>query len=471
MAAVSIVVFMCTLDGSIVNIALPVLEQDLNAGFASVQWVVLGYMLVTATLLLSIGRLADMIGKKSIYITGVIIFTISSALCGISSSIEMLIASRILQGVGAAMVMALGTAIVTEAFPPSERGKALGLIGLMVSVGGISGPTVGGLILGSFTWHWIFLVNLPFGLIGALMVIRFVPAVRPPGGEPFDFRGAAALFFCLFCLLMAMTTGQTTGFLEWSTLVLFAGFLVSLAAFLWIEQHTTHPVIDLGMFHNRLFSVNLVTGSITFICSAGLVLLLPFYLENVLQFDSRLSGLLLSTVPIAMGITAPLAGALSDRFGSRPLTVIGLAVLFFAYISANTLAVDTTFWGYFLRLLPVGVGMGLFQSPNNSAIMGSAPRERLGVASGLLSMTRLIGQTAGISILGALWASRVAYYAGTALNGEATSAPAIAQVSALHNALLVCILLILGAFLLSLTALVKEKKAADLPIRKAELRE
>ena len=199
MAAVASGLFLATIDGSIVNIALPVMERELNTEFAVIQWVVLGYMLTLVALMLTIGRLADMFGKKPIYVAGFIIFTVGSGLCGISTSIGMLIGFRIFQALGAVMILALGAAIVTEAFPPSERGKALGISGLMVSLGAISGPTIGGLILGSLSWHWIFFVNIPIGLVNILLVHRILRETEKVKGRKLDLLGIILPGLCLFC--------------------------------------------------------------------------------------------------------------------------------------------------------------------------------------------------------------------------------------------------------------------------------
>ena len=460
MASIAAGVFLATIDGSIVNIALPILQQDLSASFAAVEWVVLGYLLVIVTLMLVVGRLGDMFGRKWIYLSGFVIFTIGSALCGLSNTIEMLIAFRILQGIGAAMLMALGTAIVTDAFPPSERGRALGLSGLMVSIGAVSGPTLGGLILGTLTWHVIFFVNIPIGIIGILMGARFIPSKSGGRGETFDFPGAACLFSMLLCFLLALTLGQQLGFASLPILTLFTVSALALALFIHRERTTRHPLIDFSLFTNKLFTVNLITGFITFVSSAGVVLLMPFFLEYVLHLQPQQSGLLLVTVPISMGIMAPISGVLSDRFGTRPLTVIGLALLLAGYIAVSTLTADVGPLGYILRFLPIGLGMGTFQSPNNSAIMGSAPRGRLGVASGLLSLTRSIGQTTGIALMGAIWASRVMTLGNLAPGTPATSAIESVQVTALTQTVMVIIVLIFFALLLSIWAFFKDKQFA-----------
>jgi EmrB/QacA subfamily drug resistance transporter len=458
MAAVAMGIFLATIDGSIVNLALPTLVRELNADFPTVQWVVLAYLLTLATLMLSVGRLADMKGKRPIYAAGFVIFTIGSVLCGLAPSIHWLIAFRVVQAVGASMVLALGAAILTEAFPPNERGKALGLFGTTVSIGIVVGPTLGGFLIDDFGWHSIFFVNLPVGIVGTGLSLRFVPDIRPAGKQRFDYGGAVALCANLLCLLFALTLGQQWGFDDGRIVALFAGFVLFTAVFLRIEWRARQPMIDLRLFGNRLFSINLLTGLITFVAVAGSFTLMPFYLENVLKLDTRQVGLMMVMVPVGLGLTSPISGWLSDRFGTRRITVIGLLVLLAGYYALSALTADSDVLGVVLRFAPIGVGMGIFQSPNNSAIMGAAPRERLGVVSGLLSVMRTIGQTTGIAVLGAVWAGRVFVHAGGNVPGGATAAPAAFQVAALRETYLGIVLLIALAVLLGLWALIQEKQ-------------
>jgi EmrB/QacA subfamily drug resistance transporter len=460
MAAVAMGIFLSTIDGSIVNIALPTLERELNTTFAIVQWVALGYFLTVTILLLSIGRLADIIGKKLLYTLGFIIFTAGSALCGVAPTIAWLIGFRVLQAVGAAMMMALGPAIVTEAFPPGERGKALGITGLMVSIGIVVGPTLGGVLIKQFSWHWIFFVNIPIGILGILIVLRFVPDIRPPGGQRFDYLGAATLCISLIGLLLGLTLGQQFGFDQLIIRMLFVTCIVFLILFVFIEWKSGQPMVDLTLFRNSLFSVNLINGFISFVLVAGSMMLMPFYLENILEYDTQRVGLLLAPVPIALGITAPIAGALSDRVGTRAITIVGLLMMLVGYAGLMSLDTHTSVSGYILRFLPVGLGMGIFQSPNNSAVMGTVPQTRLGVASGLLAMTRTLGQTVGIAVLGTIWASRVAFAAGGTLAGQTTEAPPLAQVAGLHDTFFVAVVLVLLALGLSTWGLVRERRAA-----------
>ena len=450
MIPVGLGIFLATVDSSIVNIALPILEEKLHTHFSWVEWVVLAYLMTVACLLLSIGRLADMVGKKPLYVAGLIVFTLGSVLCGLSGTITLLIACRVIQGLGAAMVMALSAAIVTEAFPARQRGRALGIVGLTVSLGIITGPTLGGLLLGWLSWHWIFFVNLPVGLLATILAVRLIPATPAPGGQRFDIPGAVSLFLGLLCLSLGLTRGQHVGFQQGPVLALLGASAVLLAVFLWIECRTDQPMIDLSLFRNILFRINLITGFLAFVCSAATFILMPYYLQNIRGFSPQTAGLLLAVVPLSVGLVAPQAGALSDRLGTRPLTAVGLALQLGGYLGVCSLGLHTSITGYILRFIPIGIGFGCFQSPNNSAIMGAVPRERLGVASGLLSITRTLGQVVGISALGAVWAARQRIH----LEHQrlSASAPPSIQVTALHETLTVIIAIIAIALALSLWA-------------------
>jgi EmrB/QacA subfamily drug resistance transporter len=397
-------------------------------------------------------------GKKPIYTLGFIIFTLGSVLCGVSANVYYLIGFRVLQAIGATMILALGMAIVTEAFPPRERGLALGITGSIVSIGIVIGPTLGGLLIYALSWHWIFFVNLPVGILGTWMVTRFVPAIKPTGEQHFDYWGALTLFISLLSVSLALTIGQQIGFSDPRIVILFLIWAVFLAAFVVIEFRAKQPMIDLHLFRNILFSINLVTGFITFVSIAGTIILMPFYLENVLGFNTQQVGLLLAVVPVAMGFVAPIAGSVSDRFGTRPITVVGLFTLGIGYYALSTLSVNTSTAGYLLRFLPIGIGMGVFQSPNNSAIMGTAPRERLGVVSGMLALTRTLGQTTGIAVLGAIWASRTFFHAGKKFLAGATAAPASAQTLALTDTFLGIVVIIFLALCLSIWGVYKERR-------------
>lgn len=451
--AIGMGVFLATIDGGIVNIGLNTLVKDFGTPLAVTEWVVLAYMLTISSLMLSIGRLGDMIGKKYLYIAGLAIFTVGSVLCGMSETIYWLIAFRVLQAVGASITMALGTAMITEAFPDHERGKALGIMGTLVSIGIIAGPTIGGLILEHLTWHWLFFVNLPVGILGVLMVWHYVPLDRPGKKQSFDFLGAGLLFITLSSLLLALSRIQSAGLTDPLIPGLLFLFLIGLIVFIRVEKRSAEPMIDLSMFRNRMFSVNLITGFLTFVVGAGTMILFPLYLQNVLGFGPQQSGLMMAVTPLTVAIVAPFSGALSDRVSSRVLTSIGLGVMLVGHSLISTLSTDTSVTGYLLRFIPLGIGIGLFQAPNNNAIMGSAARERSGVASSLLSLTRTVGQTTGIALLGAFWERRATTLAGDDALHSALAAPLKAQVGGLQQTMYLVIAVIIAALGLSLWAL------------------
>ena len=366
MAAIAMGIFLGTIDGSIVNAALRTLELEFDTTFASVQWIVLGYLLMLATLTLGVGRLGDMTGKRPIYTAGFAVFTVASTLCGLAPDIGWLIAFRIVQGVGSAMIFALGFAILTEAFPASERGRALGLAGSLVSIGVAIGPALGGLIIDTLGWRWIFLVNLPIGIVGTWTAWRFVPDVEPPGGERFDFIGAAAFCVTLLSMMLGLTLAQDRGFDDALVIGLIVVSVAAMTLFITIERRVAHPMLDLTLFSDRLLSANLFTGWLVFVALAGFLVLAPFYLQDVLGYDTKTMGLLLAAAPIALGVVSPISGAVSDRVGPRPVLVAGLVVLTAGYIGLTTLGVDTSATTWLLLVVPVGIGVGIFQSPNNS---------------------------------------------------------------------------------------------------------
>lgn len=419
MVAVSIGILLATIDGTIVNIALPTLTEEFDVPFATVQWVVLAYLLTWATLSISIGRLGDMIGKKPIYTSGFAVFTVGSLLAGVSPTIYWLIGFRVFQAVGAAMVLSLGIALLTEAFPANERGKALGIAGSVVSVGIVLGPTLGGLIIEALSWRWIFFVNLPVGIIGTLAAQRLLPRSKPPGGQRFDFVGALIFLVTLVTLLLGLSLGQEQGFSNRLVLILLGSSVVAGVAFFVVERRVDQPMLDLTMFKNSDFSLGLLNGFLVFTALSGMFVTAPFFLADTLGFSTLTSGLVLASSPVMLGIIAPYSGKISDRIGSRPVAVVGLTIVMLGYVLMQTLNANSSVWHVVLVMMPIGAGMGVFMSPNNSAIMGSVTPERLGVAGGTLSLNRLIGQIVGIAVLSTLWVTRLDARALTTTETEA----------------------------------------------------
>jgi EmrB/QacA subfamily drug resistance transporter len=465
LVAIAMAIFLGTIDGTMLNIALPTLVDEFKTTFAVAQWVALGYLLTQTTLILGIGRLGDMIGKKSIFSAGFGVFTVGSLLAALSPTIGFLIGARIFQALGAAMIFALGFAIITEAFPPAERGKALGITATVASIGIMAGPIIGGVILEAASWQWLFLVNIPLGIAGTLTALKFVPNTRPKGGQRFDFLGAGLFFVALLTLMLGLTSGQEIGFTNPINLALFATAALSFVAFVVVERRIEQPMLDLSLFEDRDMSVNLITGFIVFFALAGLLVIAPFYLTDVMGLSPRTMGLVLAAIPITMGLMSPLSGSRSDRIGTRPLTVVGLAVMAVGYVVAGfILEGAATAAAIFVIGLIVGTGIGIFLSPNNSGVLGSVPEDRLGVASGMLTLNRTTGTVIGIAVLGTLWAARTIVYAG---GGAAADAPPSAQAAGFADTMTAAAVLLIAALLLALWAWRSKSRPAS---RKQDLR-
>ncbi len=453
MAGVGMGMLMATLDSSIVNISLPTLVEAFDTDFATVQWVVISYLVVIASLILGAARLGDMYDKKKLYMTGMGLFTIGSLLCALSPSVNALIAFRALQGLGASLLQALGMAIITEVFPPYERGRALGIQGTIVSVGIALGPPLGGLIIGMIGWHWVFLVNLPIGIAALVIVSRFLPSLPSRhSGQRFDLPGAVLLFVTLGSYALGMTLGQRLGFGSAAPQALLITAAVGLISFIILEMRIEQPMIDLSLFRNTLFDLNLVMGWLVFIVMSG-AFIFPFFLELVQGLSPTLVGLLMMVHPIAMGTIAPLAGSLSDRFGSRGISLIGLIVIVCGALALGTLREGMSPLDFAVRIVLFGIGMGLFASPNNSAIMGAVPPERLGVTSGLLALSRTLGHTTGLPLIGAIFTTQVLDFANLPAGTDVTTASSAALVAGIQGTYQIAAFIILASTGIAILAL------------------
>lgn len=462
MVGIGLGVLMSTIDFSIVNIALPTLVKELHTDLATVQWVILSYSLVVTSLMLSVARLGDLFGKKKIYSAGLLVFSLGSLLCGMAPSVVYLIAFRAFQAVGAVMMQALGAAIVTEIFPSTARGRALGVIGGIVSFGLAIGPALGGLLIGLFGWQSIFLINVPIGLLAGVAVAMYVPATKPAAsGKRFDMAGALVLLVALVCYSLAMTLGQRASFSHLTVLIFFILAGASLLLFFVVERHIGQPMIDPHMFRNVFLTLNLLMGLLVFISLAAMVVL-PFFLESVMGCSTRLTGLLMMSIPLSMGLIAPWAGSLSDRHGPRGISLLGLLVMLSGCLAITTLHANVSLTGYILRIVPFGIGLGLFQSPNNSAVMGAVSAERLGVASGLLALSRNLGVASGVPLLSALFATRLTVASDLPeTTTDISNASAAALVSGLKLTYLVVAGIILMAAILAAIAFWIDKRNAQ----------
>ena len=410
MAVVWIGIFMATLDGSIVNVALPTLTDFFKTDLTTIEWVVMAYLLTITSLLLSLGRISDMIGRKIIFAGGLAVFTVGSGLCAFSTTELQLILFRIFQGIGAAMLMATGIAIITHAFPPQERGKAMGLIGTVVSIGSMTGPVLGGFLIQKVGWQSIFLINIPVGIVGTVMALKVLHNDEKSKGQSFDIPGALTLFISLITLLLALSEGQDKGWGSSFIIFLFVSSLVFSIIFVTIEIRTKQPILDLRHFRNRQFAAANISALISFMAMFSIILLMPFLLQDELNYSPQKMGLVFMAVPLVMSVVSPLSGWLSDRTNSHVLSSIGISIATLSILSLGYLNAESSFMDVALRLSFLGLGMGFFQPPNNSIIMGSLPKEQLGIAAGIMGTMRNMGMVIGVAVSGAVFSNRYVFY-------------------------------------------------------------
>jgi len=404
MIIVSIGSFMTTLDASIIPISLPKLGEVFHTGPATVLWVFLIYLLVGTGLMLILGRAGDIIGRKHLYTAGFIIFTLGLGLCPLAQNITQLILFRLLESVGAAMLVATGIAIVIASFPSRERGKALGIVGAATGVGLTIGPVLGGLLIDALGWTSIFYTRVPIGVIGSVMawtMLKEQPAASPR--SRFDLWGALTLFGFLTCLLLAVNQGQTQGWTSLFVLGLGTAAIALLFLFLAVERRTAEPVVDLGLFRDRLFATATWSHLLFYMAIAAVTFLMPFYLIEDVAYSSTGAGLLLMTIPLLRVIIAPLSGRLYDRRGSFLLCFAGLILTCLGLFLLSKLNTTSTTSDVVLRLAITGLGIGLFVTPNTSAIMGAVGRQRLGTASAMIPTVRQIGMSIGLAIAGTVF--------------------------------------------------------------------
>ncbi|MGB8644873.1 MAG: MFS transporter [Anaerolineae bacterium] len=402
--AVGIATFMSALDGSVANIILPVVSKAFQADIATVEWIVTIYLLVVSGLLVSFGRVGDLYGHKPIYLFGFVVFVLGSALCGLAPSAEMLIAFRALQALGAAMLYANAPAILTKSFPTSQRGQALGIQATMTYLGLTVGPSLGGWLTDQFGWHAVFFINVPFGLLAIGLGSYFIPRDPPnPNSEGFDWAGAVTFTAGLVALMLGLNQGPEWGWTSLPVVGFLAAAMVLLAGFIYREQHARAPMLDLSLFRQRIFSAAVASAVLNYISLYSIIFLLPFYLIQGRGFSPEQAGLLLTAQPLVMAVVAPISGTLSDRIGSRILSTTGMVILAVGMFLLSRLGPDSSSVFIILTLAVIGFGIGIFVSPNNSALMGAAPRHRQGIAAAVLATARNVGMVLGVGFAGAIF--------------------------------------------------------------------
>ncbi len=402
--AIGVGSIMTPLDASVANIVIPILKDYFHTSIPTLEWVITIYLLVVSGLLLTFGRLGDIRGHKSIYVWGFVLFVVGSALCGEAISVEMLIASRALQALGAAMLFANSPAILTENFPGSQRGQALGLQSAMTYLGLTIGPSLGGWLADRFSWRAVFFINLPIGLIAIALCLYFIPkdAARVRR-EPFDLPGALTFMTGLIAILFGLNQGNELGWVSPIILGLFLTGIILIVLFISIELRHPNPMLDLSLFRRQLFSAATIAAYLNYVCIYMIIFLMPFYLEQGRSLSAAQAGMILTAQPIIMMIVAPISGTLSDRIGSRLLSTLGMGIMAVGLLILSQIASATPLTMTILGLSIVGLGTGVFISPNTNALLGSAPANRRGIASGVMATARNSGMVMGVGLAGALF--------------------------------------------------------------------
>jgi len=410
MLGVSLGAFCPPIGISTISIGLPVIAAAFHQPVTSAEWVIVTYVLVITSLLMIFGRLGDLISTKRLYVVGFVVFTLGALASGLSPSFGWLLASRAVQGLGGAMMFSVAAAIVTRAFPASERGLALGINAVFIYAGLTVGPLLGAFVLLTSSWRGLFLINVPLGIGGTALALLFLrDEADRKRREPtrFDITGALIGSLALFCLLLVLSQGPSWGLSAPPTIGLLLASVALAVGFVRWEQRAPAPIVDLSMFSDRLFSAALASSVLAYLAIFMLNLLVPFYLIHGLGFDYFHAGILLTPVPVAMVVFAPISGWLSDKVGSRALTSGGMVLVAGSFYWLSRLGLHPDYAQLIPPLLLNGIGTGLFTSPNNSAVMGAVPMARIGTAAGLLATSRNLGMALGTATAAAVIALRL----------------------------------------------------------------
>ena len=460
LGAVMLGVIMGPIDGSIVNVVLPSIAVYFHTDYSLAQWIPTIYLLAICSFILFYGRLGDIFGYKIIFLTGLICFAIASLLCGLSQNIWMLIVFRAIQGLMIAMQMALGLAIVTSAFPPQERGKAIGIYATAVALGLMMGPVLGGIIAQYLGWRFVFFINIPVGVVALILGYRVIPSGKRKPEQQIDLLGAILGFTFLFCILLYANRSETWGWFSPAGI----GLLICSLFFGWLffrtERKSAYPMLNLSIFKNRRFTFACLSSLFNFMALYSIVFLTPWYLADALHYPVFKVGMVMMTSAVLSFFMGPLSGSLSDRIGSRGLGFAGMFIMAVGLIMFSQLNAHAETHDVVWRLAVCGLGAGIFQSPINSAAMGSAPPRFRGIASSILAMMRNVGMAFGIAIAGAI-VYNLAPFTNRGHSGLFTAPQLVKFMNGLHWAFLAAAgLALLSAF----TALLaKEERLIDQP--------
>ncbi|WP_371497061.1 MFS transporter [Kitasatospora sp. NBC_00374] len=454
LAGLSLSMLLSSLGTSIANVALPTLAQAFAASFQEVQWIVLAYLLAITTLIVSVGRLGDLTGRRRLLLGGILLFTVASVLCGLAPTLWMLVAARAAQGLGAAVMMALTMAFVGETVPKARTGSAMGLLGTMSAVGTALGPSLGGALISGLGWRAIFLVNAPLGLVTFLLAQRHLPADRRaaeadrPG---FDTVGTLLLALTLGAYALAMTMGH--GRFGVLNAALLAAAACGVSLFVRVESRAVSPLVRPAMFRDPALSASLATSALVSTVMMATLVVGPFYLSRTLGLGEALVGLALSAGPLVAAVTGVPAGRIADRFGAPRMTVAGLLAIAAGALLLSLLPSTLGVCGYLGPIVVITAGYAVFQTANNTSVMAEVRPDRRGVVSGMLNLSRNLGLITGASVMGAVFALASA-------TTDVTAATPGAVGTGMRITFAVAAVLILGALVIVVASRARARRTA-----------
>ncbi|OAT33078.1 major facilitator superfamily permease [Buttiauxella ferragutiae ATCC 51602] len=401
MVAVMTMAAMVVFDGSMINIALPQIARSLGASVSATVWVANGYLLSAAMTLAIFAALSSRLGFRAIFTFGLSVFTLASVGCALSSSLEMLVIMRVLQGIGGAATLSIGPAILRSVFPNRLLGRILGLNALLIGTSTAIAPILGGTLLSALSWQWLFAINIPLGIMAVILTLRAVPHNPALTREPFDFAGAVLSAVALGALVMAADAFTHQGNSDLITALIYGGIaIVTGMAFIWVQRRATKPLLPLKMFASSRFSLAALTSLASFVSQGITFIALPFLFQSVYGYSALVSALLFTPWPIGIILAAPHAGRLADRYSAAIISTIGLSIFAVGLALLAMLPEHAQAWDICLRSLLCGIGFGCFQSPNNREMLSNASRENSGYASGVLAIMRTFGQCLGAAFVG-----------------------------------------------------------------------
>jgi len=456
LAAVAVGLFMIMLDNTVVNVALPSIERDLRISIAELEWIVTAYALTFAALLVTGGKLADLYGRRRIFVAGLAVFTLSSLACGLAPSAGFLIGARAVQGIGAALMSPATLSIITATFPPRERGQAIGIWAGVSALALALGPLCGGLIVDNIDWSWIFFVNVPVGAAGIVASRLFIPESRDTSLEQsVDLPGLLTSGLGLLAVSYALIEGNRHGWTSAEIVGLFVAAAVLLVAFVAIERRRRLPMLDLSLFRIGAFAGANVVAMLVSLGMFGVFFFVSLYVQNILGYSPTKAGAIFLPMTLLIIVVAPIAGRTSDRIGSRWLMGGGMTIVGVSLLLYQRVGVHSDFWTLLPAMLLGGVGMAMTMSPMTSAAMGAVPVDKAGVGSGVLNSFRQVGGSLGIALMGAILASYIHHPARTAAGAQD-------YVNGLHAALLVSAGITFAAALVAvLTVRTRAQAAAE----------